>query len=556
MNLKLRRTHLSAPPLPPGRPRLVVAGFMGTGKTRSGRVAADELGLPFIDLDEIIERRGGRSVREIFARGGEAAFRSLEHEVMLDAAQLSAVVVSAGGGAVLDGPTFAELAAGAVVAVLTCDPSEVVRRLEGGPARPLLEPDRRERVAALLGERAAAYESAGEWVDTTSRTPLETGRELARRYRERAVHGGHVTIEVPGTDGVYPVVIGPGAIDVIGDEVVRRVPDAARAAVVCDEAVHAGAAARVRDVLLSAGLAVGLPVCLPAGEESKSAATLAALWGRLHEQGLDRSDVVVAVGGGAALDVAGFGAATYARGVASVNVPTTLLAMVDAGLGGKVGIDHAGVKNRVGAFHHPILVVNDPLTLDTIPPRALRSGLAECVKAGLVGPSLLLDVLEDLGPEAAVSDHLPWVIEQSIRVKAAFVAADPCDRGVRRALNLGHTFAHAIEAASGFGVGHGEAVAVGLVAAARLGAALGVSDPALAGGVERLLLGLGLPVRIPGLDRSRLLAAISADKKRRGGQCAFVVPAPGGVTVLEGADLAPAAVELLVGTGEPQVVGG
>jgi 3-dehydroquinate synthetase len=247
--------------------------------------------------------------------------------------------------------------------------------------------------------------------------------------------------------------------------------------------------------------------------------------------------VVVAVGGGAVLDVAGLAAATYARGVALVNVPTTLLAMVDAGLGGKVAIDHGAAKNLVGAFHPPRLVLADPAVLRSLPDRELRSGFAEIVKAAVLASPLLLDVLE----REDVGDRLEWVVEQAVRVKAGYVAADSRDRGLRRSLNLGHTFAHAIEAASEYRVSHGEAVACGLIAAARLGAHHGVTDPRLEGRLHAILERLGLPTLAPEqLDRARLLEAIAADKKRRSGHAAFVVPASGGAALLEGVDPAEA----------------
>ena len=249
----------------------------------------------------------------------------------------------------------------------------------------------------------------------------------------------------------------------------------------------------------------------------------------------------MAIGGGAVLDAAGFCAATYARGIALVNVPTTLLSMVDASLGGKVAIDHAGAKNLVGSFHPPRLVLADPAVLASLPERELRTGLAEVVKAGILASPLLLDVLETEDPTAI----LEWIVEQSVRIKAGYVAADPRDAGVRRSLNLGHTFAHAIESASDYAVSHGEAVASGLVAAARLGTHHGITDPAVEERTLSILEHLGLPTSPPaGLDTDRMLSAIAADKKRRSGKAVFVVPAPGGAALLEGLDPAEALTHL------------
>jgi shikimate kinase/3-dehydroquinate synthase len=525
----VRVTALPAPSLPPGRPNLVVTGFMGTGKTTAGRLAADGLGFPFADLDRVLEVRAGRPIAEIFARDGEEAFRGIEREVEGEAARLSGAVVATGGGAVLDGEGFAGLARGACVAVLTCHPRELVRRLGGGTSRPLLQPDLPRRVGDLLAERAPAYDAAGRPLDTTSLSPEQTAEEVVRRYRRLADPEAPVRVAVPGPEGPYPVVIGPGALDDLASETATSLPDVRTVAVLADEAV-APAARRVAEALEGAGIRVATSIRLPAGEAAKSLDAVAVGWSRLRDAGLSSRDAVIVVGGGAALDAGGFVAATFARGVSLVNVPTTLLAMVDAALGGKVGVDHAGTKNLVGAFHHPRLVVADPELLGSLSAPRLREGLAEAVKAFVVGSPMALEVV---ATDPAVP--LRWVIEQAVRVKAGYVAADPRDRQLRHALNLGHTFAHAIESVSDYAIPHGEAVSIGLVAAARLGARAQVIPATLAGRLRALLERLGLPVDLPGgLDTARLLDAVAGDKKRRPGGPAFVVPAPGGAALLEG----------------------
>jgi len=272
------------------------------------------------------------------------------------------------------------------------------------------------------------------------------------------------------------------------------------------------------------------------GEEAKSVDRLAWLWERFRDAGLDRTGTVVAVGGGTVLDISGMAAATYARGIALVNVPTTLLAMVDAGLGGKVGLNHAGVKNLAGAFHHPRVVAVDPAVLTSAPFRAIQGGLAEIAKVGVLASPLVLDVLVD-GSGGDLHSHLGWLVEQAVRIKAGYVAQDPFDRGVRAALNLGHTFAHAIEAASMYEVPHGEAVAVGLLAAARLGTEAGLTPDGLVERLTDLLVRLGLPAECPDLPEEAVLAAMRSDKKWSSEGAAFIVPAARGAFVLDGVDL-------------------
>jgi 3-dehydroquinate synthase len=384
----------------------------------------------------------------------------------------------------------------------------------------------------LLRERAAAYDSAGEALDTTGLTVEEVAAELANRYGGIVEAGRPVRIPVHVPDRPYEIVLGPGAMDGLGENVERLLP-ARRAALAVDGETDRTYSDRVSVALERAGLMVAAHIVLPGGEATKRVEVVADLWSRFRKAGLEPGDVAVAVGGGATLDAVGFAAATYARGLPLVTVPTTLLAMVDAALGGKVGIDHAGVKNLVGSFHHPRLVVADPTALDSLPPRALRAGFGEVVKALLLASPLALEGLETGGPD--IAGHVVWLAEQAVRIKAGYVAADPWDRGLRHALNLGHTFAHAIEAATQYEVPHGEAVAMGLVAATRLGAEIGVTPQALSDRLRRVLARLDLPADPPSdLDPERLLEAMNVDKKRRAGRAVLVVPSDGGSTLVEG----------------------
>ena len=362
----------------------------------------------------------------------------------------------------------------------------------------------------------------------------EAGAELARRYP--ASGSGTVRIEVRTPDGVRPFVAGDGALDRLGEELGAVLPDCGAAVIVFDAAVGSPAE-RAAHSLRTAGIGVLASLPLRSGELAKDAATLADLWAAFAEAGLDRTGAVVALGGGAALDVAGFAAATFARGVPLVNVPTTVLAMADAGLGGKVAVDHAGIKNLAGAFHHPHLVVADPSVLRSLPERAYRAGLAEMAKAFMLASPLALDAIPRLSLDDPGSPDLVWALEQAVRIKAAYVEADPFDRGVRYSLNLGHTFAHALESASDFGMLHGEAVAVGLVAAARLGVAMGHSPSHLVGRFVSALEALGLPVDPPdGLDEEAVVRAMGADKKRAAGRLRFVVPLEDGAELIDGVE--------------------
>jgi 3-dehydroquinate synthase len=257
---------------------------------------------------------------------------------------------------------------------------------------------------------------------------------------------------------------------------------------------------------------------VPDGEAHKTLSTVQGLYDCFIDAGLDRRSAVLALGGGVVGDMAGFAADTYLRGVPLVQLPTTLLSMVDSSVGGKVAVDHPRGKNLVGAFKQPTLVVADSGTLSSLTDGELANGLAEVVKTGLIGDAVLFEQIEAHGP-----DPLTWLVERAVRVKIAVVEEDPYEQGRRAILNLGHTFGHALELLSHYALSHGQGVSIGLVAAARLSARLGFCDPTLPGRVERVLVRLGLPVRYLEPTPAQIWEAMATDKKRRGKTLRFIL---------------------------------
>ncbi len=296
-----------------------------------------------------------------------------------------------------------------------------------------------------------------------------------------------------------------------------------------------------RDALAAVGIAPVVAV-VPPGEASKSLEGAAGLYDELVTMRADRHTAVVAVGGGVVGDLAGFVAATYARGIPLLMVPTTLLAQVDSSVGGKVGVNHPGAKNIIGAFHQPGGVWIDTETLRTLPDRELRCGLAEVVKYGVILDAEFFDELEVQVEAILARDPaaLRSIVARSCRLKAMVVERDEREEtGLRAVLNFGHTVGHAIEAVAGYDgpYQHGEAVAIGMVAEARLAERLGWIGPEVVGRIERLLVRLGLPTAAPGLDADRLIDAMTRDKKNRGGRIRFVLPrAIGRVELTDGPD--------------------
>lgn len=278
-------------------------------------------------------------------------------------------------------------------------------------------------------------------------------------------------------------------------------------------------ASRVLETLRRVGLEPHT-IEIPEGERFKTLETVRTIYDRLIDARLDRRSVVFALGGGVVGDVAGFAAATFLRGVPFVQLPTTLLAMVDASIGGKVAVDHPLGKNLIGAFKHPCAVVADTDTLMTLPDVEWRSGMAEGVKHAIIGDPVLF---EDLG-DAGRSDVEEW-LGRAVQVKTEIVMRDPHEQGERAKLNLGHTFGHALEQVSNYGIRHGDAVAIGLVCSARLAHRLGIADPKLECRIQELLLAIGLPTRIPAeLSTEAILDAMLADKKWIDGRLRFILP--------------------------------
>lgn len=502
-------THIS-----PDSP-IFIYGPPGSGKTSLGRRLAELLNLPFSDLDAVIEARSGKTIPQIFAESGEPGFRRQESTALDEVLSQPAGIVALGGGALLDCHNRQRVEAAGVVICLDAPFETLVARLSADQAlRPLIHNDlqlKSERLRSLLVERADHYHSFSYLLDSSGdeESIARQAMTLLGRFR------------VEGMGAAYDVRVQPGGLDHIG-EALRQRGLRGPVALVTDEHVAPLYADEVLASLGRLGYTAGQAV-IPAGESHKTIDTVSRLWESFLALHLERGSTVVALGGGVVGDLAGFAAATFLRGVAWVAVPTSLLSMADASLGGKTGADLPQGKNLVGAFHPPRLVLADPQVLKTLPESELRSGLAEVVKAGVIADPELFRLCGQ-GWEAVLS-NLDEIVRRSMAVKIQVIQADPFEQGVRASLNLGHTLGHALEFATGFRLRHGEAVAIGMVAAARLAEDMDQAKPGLAAEISGVLAGLGLPVDLPGnLDRESITKGMQVDKKRQGGQVRFVLP--------------------------------
>jgi 3-dehydroquinate synthase len=532
---------------------IVLCGFMGTGKTATGAALASLLGVPFVDTDRLIEDAQGRSVAEIFTSDGEPRFRALEAEavrrIVSDARLRAGAVVATGGGTLLDEGVQRALASLGTLVALDASLESIAERAGTARDRPLLpctpagEVDR-DALRELFARRAALYDRIAWHVDTTGRTPVETAFEIAETLEHRA-RFVHVRVDTrpllartprPGEARLSRVVVERGALASLGTWI-RRAGIEGPVFVFASRTVAGFHGVAARRALDAAGIRNRF-IEIDDGEDAKTLDQAERLLYELADAGATRDSAVVAFGGGVTGDLAGFVAATYMRGVAFVQAPTTLLAQVDASIGGKVGVNHPRIKNLIGTVHQPHLVVTDPDVLGTLRARDLAGGMAEVVKTAVIGSPGMFERLRARSTQGAPQKDVELLsdcIRECVRVKARVVEADPFEQDRRRVLNLGHTLGHAIESAAGYGrVTHGEAVAIGLSAAVSLAVRRGVATTDFLDATRSILSACALPTHPPELDAEALRRAMGGDKKRRARGLTFVLPvAPGDVRIVD-----------------------
>lgn len=537
--------------------RVVLVGFSGAGKSTVARRLAATLGWDLVDTDLEVERAAGTTIPEVFRRSGEAAFRTMERQALARASGGAKVVVACGGGAAVDPEVWdAGLlgAAGTLVVALDARPETALGRLriqaarEGSAVeRPMLEgDDPLGRIERLKRERQDSYDRADVTLVVDGLSADAVAAEVAALVdRAPGTAGPEVVVATGGAQS--EIHVRRGVSGEVGGLARARWPRASRAWIISDEHVATLHGDTIQEALRRDDFEAPL-VTVPPGEGSKSLTEAGRLWDALLGGGIERGDLVVALGGGVVGDLAGFVAATTLRGVGLMQVPTSLLAMVDSSVGGKTGIDHRAGKNLIGVFVQPPVVAIDPGFLATLPPREVRNGWAEIVKHAIIQPSTPGGARADLETVLArnrrallalAEPAMSYLVRRNVALKAAVVEADERESGVRAFLNFGHTLGHAIEAA-GYRLPHGEAVAVGMRAVARIGARIGACGEADVARIDAAVDRFGLP-RGAEVDPERVLALLGSDKKRVRGRQRWVVPIAGGGVALRD-DVPPAAV--------------
>ena len=507
---------------------IVLSGFMGTGKSTIGPRLAARLGVEFVDTDAEVERSTGKSIPVLWKEEGESGFRLREASIIegLLASRRSAVIAF-GGGAVTVQRTRHLAGEHAIVVTLTASARTVVARAPDVAARPNLAVggDPVARAAELMEQRSAAYGECHLALSTETMAVDEAVAAIAQLVRRDP-------LLVPLGARSYAVDVCDGDSSRLMEAIVRGAPSSV--VVVTDSNVERLRGAAIDQALV--GLDVGITrVTLPPGEAQKTFHSVGAIWDAALGAGVDREAVVVAVGGGVVGDLAGFAAACLLRGVRFIQVPTTLLSMVDASVGGKTGFDHPVGKNLIGAFHQPSGVVVDLAHLQTLPIREFRAGLAEVVKIALAMDADLLERLERDAAAIASGERsvLAAVVRRAIAAKIRVVRDDEREAGVRALLNLGHTVGHALEAHGGYARWlHGEAVALGTLVEMQATARMGRTPTALVERARNLFQALGLGTRVSGAEVAAAWPYVRADKKRSRGDVRFVVVGgPGSASV-------------------------
>ncbi len=506
---------------------IVLVGLPGSGKTAVGRCVAERLGRPFVDLDEAIEQKTGRSPAEHIARDGETAFRTVEQRTVARLADGGPSIIATGGGAVIDPLNRWAFAEHGSVVWLDVSIDRALARLRSDPVeRPLLAGDAERRLETLASERAPFYRASDFRIEAEG-TPESVAQAVAVALADRsgASTSSWRTLfdtEVPRGHPFGPtharIVFGRGldraALGAVLDQFDGRAP-----AVIADASLPAALPA------LDASLPRGRRMDLAGSEGIKRMAHLERVLEWLSDEGVERGDPLVAVGGGTVGDLAGVAAAIYLRGIPLVHLPTTWVAMCDSAIGGKTAVDLEHAKNAAGAFWPAWAIVADVEALGTLPVERARDGMAESLKCGLIGDPELWALVETRGLAAmiGVDDAARYaIVERAARLKLDVVERDPFERGGRRALNLGHTLAHALEVESGYSLAHGVAVGLGLRAVAAIAAGRG-ADPDLADRIDAVLAPLGFPFT-RAFDVAAVREALRGDKKRERGVQRWVLP--------------------------------
>jgi 3-dehydroquinate synthase len=521
---------------------VILIGMMGSGKTTVGKLLAKQLGKVFIDSDEEIQRRTGVTIPHIFDVEGEVGFRQRESAVLQDLAERSDLVLATGGGAILSPQNRTVIKESGAVVYLKSNVNDLWQRTRHDTNRPLLQTaDPRGKLHELFKKRDPLYTETADIVIHTGKQSVHTLlQRLQQKLHELNAQSNigedesMKTLSVGLAERSYPIHIGSDLLN--RPELLLPYLPHKRAVIVSNMTVAPLYLDRLIAILAKNQIQIE-SIILPDGEQYKNSESMNVIYDSLLRSHCERSTPIIALGGGVIGDMTGFAAASYLRGVPFIQIPTTLLSQVDSSVGGKTGINHTLGKNMIGAFYQPLVVLADVTTLDTLPDKELRAGIAEVIKYGLIRDLPFLEWLEVNIEKLLSRDKtaLQYAIARSCQNKAEVVGADERECGERALLNLGHTFGHAIENGMGYGAWlHGEAVAVGTIMATDLSHRMGWLQLEDVERVRRLFARAGLPEFGPKLGAEKYIRLMGLDKKVADGKIRFILLKSLGNAVITG----------------------
>lgn len=512
---------------------IILIGFMASGKSRIGEMLAKHLSYECLDVDNIIERDHQRSIKEIIADQGEPYFREQETAVIKNFAGVSRAVIVTGGGAPMTFTNAEELKKLGTIFFLDANLPIILERLKNSDDRPLgVLRDQNDiaRITSLFAFRRPLYLDLGIAIDVNHQDRDRTCDEIIKRYKSLMTVENLSSTTVHAPFHRYPIVHQRCAIEHVADILSATGLKHHRPVIVTSDRLATILSEHLAIISKQFSEIPGIITILD-GEANKNFSSVTHIHNEMFRLGLTRKSVALAVGGGNVGDVAGFAASIFLRGVPFVQIPTTLLAMVDASIGGKTGVDNDFGKNLVGSFYHPHAVVIDANFLELLPRSDFACGMAEIIKHGIIADADLFYSLR------SGSLDIETIIKRAIVVKANIVRDDPRESNIRAHLNLGHTFAHAIEKVSDYKIKHGEAVGMGLVLASDLSSRLGILEKDFRKDLKMILEKFGLATTVPkNLAPTDLINAMSHDKKRDAAGLQFVVPLDLGKIVMKHVD--------------------
>jgi 3-dehydroquinate synthase len=488
-------------------------GPPGVGKSTLGSRLAKHFDVPFLDLDEEITEAAGKSITEIFDLDGEEAFRALETKILRSKTKSKLSVFALGGGSLLTEENRNLVSQmGSVISMMSSLESLQKRIGNINTGRPLLDEDPEKNLIKLLSDRKSHYQSFEEIIMVDDKSIDDLIWEVQVRLKRFFISGMGTNYEVRVQE------TGLNSLAFIFDHLNLKPPYF----VITDRNINSHYPLLFGELQTVFGRNIQSFI-FPAGEESKNMSTIQEIWHAMISANIDRGGTIIALGGGVTGDISGFAAATYLRGINWINLPTSLLAMVDASLGGKTGVNLIEGKNLVGAFYPPKFVLADTNFLGTLPDQEFLNGLAEMIKHGIIADQDLFNTLKK--GKDYICKNYAQIISQTVGIKARIIVEDPYEKGIRECLNFGHTIGHALEKLTNYHLGHGMAVSIGMVVETWLAEQIGFANKGITKQIESTLAGVGLPVRIPqNIRPEQIILAMQNDKKKRQDQLYFALP--------------------------------